>query len=250
MSQGGTGNEALASAALQAALATALVGHINERVVQPLEGRLQAQDARLDELCNDVRTFLGGGAPQPPAPSSGRTGSRQKKGSDVPQPDKMAENLMQNVVRRVLKSGCRIEHLNQAQLGLPEDELKDRIENDPPLPWRPDFLKSVNDRDNEFWVKKILDEVMKDTEGLAQVASKKIAQEFWTRECMHKRILGPMWSNVRKEVKKLVDAEAEARGKINRSKGNRGGRRKRVSTNVLMKIRLELTFCTAVQSTS
>ncbi|KAG8713701.1 hypothetical protein FRC08_012921, partial [Ceratobasidium sp. 394] len=51
---------------------------------------------------------------------------------------------------------CHIEHLNQAQLSLPQDELKDRIENDPPLPWHPDFLKSVNDLDNEFWVKKIL----------------------------------------------------------------------------------------------
>jgi hypothetical protein len=42
-----------------------------------------------------------------------------------------------------------------------------------------------------------------------------------------------MWNNVRKEVKKQVDSEAAARGKANRSKGNRVNRNKRVSTNIL-----------------
>lgn len=71
-------------------------------------------------------------------------------------------------------------------------------------------------------------------QALSLVAKGKIAEEFWTEDCVRKCILGPMWNNVRKEVKKQVDAEAEARGKANRSKGNQGGRKKRVSTNLLV----------------
>jgi hypothetical protein len=76
-------------------------------------------------------------------------------------------------MRRILCAGCGIEHLKEAQLGLTEEELEKRVEEDPPLAWRPDFLKMIDDSTNEFWVKKILDEVMRDEEvSLALFAAK------------------------------------------------------------------------------
>ncbi|KAG8687530.1 hypothetical protein FRC08_011921 [Ceratobasidium sp. 394] len=95
MSQGSSNGERQTPAQ---ELATAVVDHITEHVVESLEGQVQAQDAWLDQLYQDVHAWIGSGAPQRPGPSSGRT-SRQKKGGDVPRPDKTTENLMQTAVR-------------------------------------------------------------------------------------------------------------------------------------------------------
>lgn len=65
-------------------------------------------------------------------------------------------------MRRVLTKGCGIERLKHAQLGLTDEELQERIATNPGLPWRPDFLKSVDDPANTFWVGKILGETMGD----------------------------------------------------------------------------------------
>ena len=59
-----------------------------------------------------------------------------------------------------------------------------------------------------------------------------------------------MWSNVKKEVKKQVDDEAAARGKANRSKGNKDSRTKRVSTILRITIKLNLNYWLAVQCAS
>ncbi|KAG8731516.1 hypothetical protein FRC10_001658 [Ceratobasidium sp. 414] len=217
------------------AFASAVAETFAQQVAQPLENRLQAHDQRFSEFesrntefQNSVLALLSGGGPPLPGPSARADSSTRRRGSTVPRPDKNSEKLMQNVVRHVLTAGCCIERLKDAQLGLTEGELEERISNDPPLPWRPDFLKLISDPANKFWLGKILPEVMKDTKALDHVASRRIAQEFWTEDCICKRILGPMWNNIRKEVKKRVDAEAEARGKANRSKGNRDGRSKRL----------------------
>lgn len=58
-----------------------------------------------------------------------------------------------------------------------------------------------------------------------------------------------MWNNVRKEVKKLVDDDALARAEANCAKGNKDARRKRVSTTMLIIMKLNLTFWSAVQRT-
>ncbi|KAG9082076.1 hypothetical protein FRC06_005254, partial [Ceratobasidium sp. 370] len=217
------------------ALATALVGHINKHVVQPLEGRLQAQNARFDEFetrntefQNNVLNLLGGGGPQPPGPPAQTSRSRRRRGSTIPRPDKSSETQMQIVVRRIIKTGCSIRHLKEAKLSLTDEELEERVTNDPPLPWRPDWLKSIDDSANEFWVDKILGAAINDAKALSLVVSGKIAEAFWTKECVRKHILAPMWNNIRKDVKQIVDREAAARGKANRLKTNQDGRGKRL----------------------
>lgn len=66
-------------------------------------------------------------------------------------------------MRRVLTKGCGIQRLKHAQLGLTDEELQEWISTDPDLPWRHDFLKSIDDPANTFWVDKILTETMSDT---------------------------------------------------------------------------------------
>ncbi|KAG8699105.1 hypothetical protein FRC08_005503 [Ceratobasidium sp. 394] len=228
---------------LPQALAKALVSHINTCVVQPLENRLQAQNVRFDELAdrnaefqNNVLSLLGGGAPQPPGPLAQAGSSRRRRGSTIPRPNKSSETQMQKVVRRIIKTGCGLKNLKDAKPGLSHEELQERIANNPALPWRPDWLKLIDDEANKYWVDKILDATMDDIPARALVEKGDIAEAFWTRECVHKRILAPMWSNVRREVKQLVDEGAAARGKANRSKTNRDGRNKR-----LYNARLKLT---------
>ncbi|KAF8595606.1 hypothetical protein BDV93DRAFT_514834 [Ceratobasidium sp. AG-I] len=214
------------------ALALTVVDGIAQRVVQPLESQLQAHDQRFNEFenCNTefqntVLTLLGSrGAPVPASSTHGRSSEQHMQ---LPH-GYLTELLTWGVVRCILTTGCGIERLKHAKLGLTKEELQERIATDPPLRWCPDFLKSVNDPSNAFWIHKIMSGTMSDSKVLSLVASGKIAKEFWTEDCVLKRILVPMWSNVKKEVKKQVDDEAAARGKANLSKGNKDGRTKRL----------------------
>ncbi|KAG9091543.1 hypothetical protein FRC06_000522 [Ceratobasidium sp. 370] len=131
---------------------------------------------------------------------------------------------LQGIVRRTVYNGCAVDHMKDFQLGLSDGELRRRQEEDPDEPWRPDFLKSIDDPANDFWVSKILATALKDAEAQPDVASGKIPKEFWTRECLLKHILRPMWSNAHKEVKKKVDADAKARADANAKRGRQKSR--------------------------
>ncbi|KAG8715044.1 hypothetical protein FRC09_016975 [Ceratobasidium sp. 395] len=232
-SQASTGAQ---SGSAQNALVALIVNHLNQQIVQPLETQLGAQNAQLNALAaqhtqfqTSVLSLLGGGDNAPPGPQANTRRSRRRGGSVVPKPDKKSATVMQNIVRRVIKDGCKIAHLKDAKLGLDEEELQDRIDNDPELPWRPDFLKSMSDALNKFWVDKILDATMANPKALAFVADGSIVQQFWTRDIVQKHILGPMWCNIRSDVKQRVDDEAAARGKANQAKTNRAGRKERLT---------------------
>ncbi|KAG8693455.1 hypothetical protein FRC09_010493 [Ceratobasidium sp. 395] len=218
-----------------ASLAGLIVGHFDQQIVRPLEARFEAQNAQITELAaqnaqfqSSVLSILGsGGNPLPPPPSNTR-GSRRRRESAIPKPDNKSAREMQDIVRRIIKGGCRIKHLRNAQLGLSDEELKDRIANDPDLPWRPDFMKLIDNPDNQFWVKKILDATMTDVKARKSVQDGEIAERFWTREIVYKRILGPMWNNTRKEVRQIVDERAAERGRINQSNTNKVARGNRL----------------------
>lgn len=52
--------------------------------------------------------------------------------------------------------------MKELQPGLDDEELTKRVAEDPPEPWRPNFLKSVGDPSNDFWVNKILNTALND----------------------------------------------------------------------------------------
>ncbi|KAG8773216.1 hypothetical protein FRC12_002657 [Ceratobasidium sp. 428] len=226
----------------QNALTGMIVSQLSQQVVRPLEARLEAQTAQLNDFAaqqaqfqSNVLSLLSGGANTSPGPSGNTRRSRRRGGSVIPKPDKKSATVMQTIVRKVIKDGCKISHLKDAKLGLSEEDLQYRIENDPELPWRPDFLKSMSDSANKFWLDKILDATMENPKALSFVADGSIAEQFWTRDIVQKHILGPMWSNIRSDVKQRVDEEAAARAKVNQAKTNKEGRKER-----LTKARLKL----------
>lgn len=51
--------------------------------------------------------------------------------------------------------------MEELKSGLSSDEFEQRVAENPSEPWRPDFLKAVDDSSNHFWVDKILDESLK-----------------------------------------------------------------------------------------
>ncbi|KAG9122210.1 hypothetical protein FRC07_001517 [Ceratobasidium sp. 392] len=190
-----------------ASLAGMIIGHIDQRIVNPLEARFEAQNTQISKLAaqnaqfqSSVLSMLGGGDNPPPGPLANTRRLRQRGESAVPKPDSKSAGKMQAVVRGIITSGCKIKNLKNAQLRLTNEELQDRIANDPPLPWRPNFIKMMDDSDNEFWVKKILDATMANEKARKLVVDGDIAEQFWTREIIRKRILGPMWNNIRKEL--------------------------------------------------
>ncbi|KAF8602980.1 hypothetical protein BDV93DRAFT_508745 [Ceratobasidium sp. AG-I] len=117
--------------------------------------------------------------------------------------------------------GCDVEHMKELWPGLNKEELKKQAVEDPPRPWRPKFLKSMNDPSNEFWVKKILDAALKDKKIQEMVDAGTIPREFWTYDCLKDNVLKQMWSNAAKEVKKRVNPLAQARGEANAKRGKK-----------------------------
>lgn len=52
--------------------------------------------------------------------------------------------------------------MDQFSVGLSDDELQRRIDENPNEPWRPDFIAAIGHKRNDYWVKKIIDQVLKD----------------------------------------------------------------------------------------
>lgn len=77
------------------ALASAVVDGIAQRIVQPIENRLQAHDKRLDEFQNTVLTLLGNGGNSAPGSSARGRSSGRRRVVTVPRPDKTSEKHMQ-----------------------------------------------------------------------------------------------------------------------------------------------------------
>ncbi|KAG8723042.1 hypothetical protein FRC09_004983 [Ceratobasidium sp. 395] len=119
------------------------------------------------------------------------------------------------VEQGIITSGCKIKRLKNAQFGLINEELQDRIADDPPLPWRSGLIKVMDDSDNEFWVKNILYAAMANEKARKLVVDVDVVERFWTRKIVRKQKLGPMWNSVRKEVLKKVDNSAAEQGRVN-----------------------------------
>ncbi|KAG8689818.1 hypothetical protein FRC09_012244 [Ceratobasidium sp. 395] len=189
-----------------------LMGHLNDR--------LSATEVALRSLAaGDESEDAAKAVPK----KRTRTGDAKKA---VPEDDTLAR--LQTIVRRVLKSGCKVQHFKELQEGLSADELKKRIEEDPDEPWRPDFLKSMRSTCNDFWVGKIMKAVLNDAQGKELVEAGVIPAEFWTEEILTKHVLMSMWLSAQKEVKKQVSEEARARAEANAKRNKRKGRRTRL----------------------
>ncbi|KAF8761183.1 hypothetical protein RHS01_01263 [Rhizoctonia solani] len=204
--------------------------------MQPIAVQFQAQEARFKALQSDLHTMMAGGAPQPVPPQlphrMGLVSRRRASDTTNPRPDKTSENHMRvkNLYQIILRA-CGMEQLKDAQLGLTPEQLQERMRTNPPVPWDPDWLKSIDDAANKFWRDKMILAVLTDDkvrQAIGLVDKGNIKQQFWTEDCLVKYILKPMWSAARREAKKLVDADAAARGRANHSKTNRDGRNKRL----------------------
>lgn len=153
---------------------------------------------------------------------------RTTRTADPTKPQGDVLHHLQNVVRSVIYSGCQVRHMKELQPGLDDEELTKRVAEDPPEPWRPNFLKSVGDPSNDFWVNKILNTALNDKKTQDKVDAGTIPREFWTWECLKDDILKPMWSNAAKEVKKLDNPLAQARGEANAKRGKEKTRQARL----------------------
>lgn len=59
----------------------------------------------------------------------------------------------------MLYRGCEVKKMDQFSVGLSDDELQRRIDENPNEPWRPDFIAAIGHKRNDYWVKKIIDQV-------------------------------------------------------------------------------------------
>lgn len=50
--------------------------------------------------------------------------------------------------------------MSELQLGLSEQELEKHTQEDPDLPWRPDFMVGADDLRNRFWIDKMVEAYM------------------------------------------------------------------------------------------
>lgn len=83
------------------AIASVVVDGIAQRVVQPLENRLQAHDKRFNlfesistQFQNKVLAWIDDRDSQAPGSSTRRRSSSQRRGTTVPRPDKNSETQM------------------------------------------------------------------------------------------------------------------------------------------------------------
>ncbi|KAF8741287.1 hypothetical protein RHS02_04367, partial [Rhizoctonia solani] len=123
-----------------------------------------------------------------------------------------------------------MEQLKDARLGLTPEQLQERMRTNPPVPWDPDWLKSIDDTANKFWRDKMILAVLTDDkvshiatrtivvlfaqkvrQAIGLVDKGNIKQQFSTEDCLVKYILKPMWSAARREAKKLL---CKARAKL------------------------------------
>ncbi|KAG9075790.1 hypothetical protein FRC06_009886, partial [Ceratobasidium sp. 370] len=129
--------------------------------INKLDNRLEAVELAIRSDSGDE----GNGGQQSHRPS----GSKSKKHPQTvprgpPRPTGDLKSNLQGVVRRTIYNGCAVDHMKDFQLGLSDGELRRRQEEDPDEPWHPDFLKSIDDPANDFWVSKILVTALKDAE--------------------------------------------------------------------------------------
>ncbi|QRW22826.1 hypothetical protein RhiXN_07862 [Rhizoctonia solani] len=228
MSEHGLNNGSSNNQASNQALAVAIAAQI----MQPIAVQFQAQEARFKALQSNLHTMMAGGAPQPvpppAAPSNGPCLHRRASNTTNPCPDKTSENHMRKISTKIILWACGMEQLKDARLGLTPEQLQERMRTNPPVPWDPDWLKSINDAANKFWRDKMILAVLTDDKAIGLVDKGNIKRQFWTEDCLVKYILKPMWSAARREAKKLVDANAAARGRANHSKTNQDGCNKRL----------------------
>ncbi|GAB1526732.1 hypothetical protein RhiTH_009904 [Rhizoctonia solani] len=219
LNDGGSDNQA-SNQALAVAIAA--------QIMQPIAVQFQAQEARFEALQSDLHTMMAG--------ELLNQFRRQL-------PHRMGLKISTKIILRA----CGMEQLKDARLGLTPEQLQERMRTNPPVPWDPDWLKSIDDAANKFWRDKMILAVLTDdkvshiaTRTIVVLFAQKVRQaiglvdkgnikrQFWTEDCLVKYILKPMWSAARREAKKLVDADAAARGRANHSKTNRDGRNKRL----------------------
>ncbi|KAG9125946.1 hypothetical protein FRC07_005497 [Ceratobasidium sp. 392] len=207
-----------------------------QRALEPMntsthhsEVLLETLTKEMAELKLDVKKIAGndGDNARPTKPNP-RGRKRVRKDEDEDKPETETLSNLQNTFRRVFYSGCGVEEMTQLQLALPQDEFEKRQEEDPNSPWRPDFMANPDTPSNTFWVNKMLDDYMKDTEALKLVQEGKIDKKYWTRELVFKHVVKPMWYSVRAGVKQATDPAVQDRVKRQAQQGLRHACQKRL----------------------
>ncbi|KAG9074378.1 hypothetical protein FRC06_010733, partial [Ceratobasidium sp. 370] len=212
-----------------------------QQALVPLTERFDAVDGRLSAIEQAMQhdpgqdgDDEGGGGAQPRAPRGRkRAPTSRKRGSKKPEkPDKTSLNNMQNTFREILFSGCgNIKKMSELKLGLSAEALEVRMEQDPGLPWRLDFLLQPTDHRNEYWVNKMFEQYLAYPKALSMVESGKINKKYWTRECILEHVIKPMWYSARCGVKQSAYPEVKERVDRQATKSNRDACKKRLLNN-------------------
>ncbi|KAG9120301.1 hypothetical protein FRC07_004251 [Ceratobasidium sp. 392] len=153
---------------------------------------------------------------------------RARKDEDEDKPKGQSLNNMQNSFRKVLFSGCDVEKMSELQTGLSPEEFEKRKEEDPSLPWRPNFMANADSPSNAFWIDKMVDAYMTNPDVLKMVEAKKIDEKYWTRDSIIKYIIKPMWYSARAGVKQATDPTVRERVKRQGRQGLQNARQKRL----------------------
>ncbi|KAG9083937.1 hypothetical protein FRC06_004307, partial [Ceratobasidium sp. 370] len=134
---------------------------------------------------------------------------------------------MQNTFRGTLFSRCNVGKMNELQPGMSEDEWEEKKAEDPELPWHLDFMVSIDSLRNKIWVNNMLDEYMKNTTALklVEAPSSGIAQKYWTRECITKFVIKPMWYSACSGVKQATQPDMKDRVECQAKHSNQQARK-------------------------
>ncbi|KAG9089892.1 hypothetical protein FS749_000966 [Ceratobasidium sp. UAMH 11750] len=209
-----------------------------QQALLPLTEHFGAVESRLSAIEQAMQHDPGrdgddeGEGRERPCASRGRrrAPASRKRGSNKPEkPDKSSLNNMKNSFRKILYSGCGdVKKMSHLKPGLSAEELEVRMEEDPGLPWRLDFLLKPTDPRNEYWVNKMFEQYLACPDALEMVKDGKIQGKYWTRECILEHVIKPMWYSARGGVKQAVDPEVKERVERQAKKSNRDARKKRL----------------------
>ncbi|KAG8755226.1 hypothetical protein FRC11_006171 [Ceratobasidium sp. 423] len=121
--------------------------------MKELRDRIESLEAAVQKL--RVDPYAGSDADdEDEGRRSSKRGSKKQVEGNAPPPEQ--RERMVPIVRKAVYSGCEVSDMKELKEGLPDEELKQRIAEDPALPWRPDWEKSYKHPDNTFWVNNIV----------------------------------------------------------------------------------------------
>ncbi|KAG9088876.1 hypothetical protein FS749_001796 [Ceratobasidium sp. UAMH 11750] len=204
-----------------------------DKLLEPLRADIRAGRQEIRALKGDVERLAAVSRPtHESTPNNARSARKRTRRTGKKTDRQLTDGemkAMQEIVRLVIREGCRVKYFNQLLLyGLPDEELA-LVDDDWDEPWCPDFSVPWSHKRNEKWVKRILDAVLNKKEAKDLVVKNKYPEECFTSDYIGRVILSGMWYSCRTGAKIHANPESVgARFQTHKHKGMRKDRKKRL----------------------